>query len=100
MITERFLSKFYKTKQFRLLLKHNIEYIDFTENIEPIRGNYVWVKPYILDDLLNNKFKDGDLIICIDADIAIANHKIEFTLNDGKSYGYTILQTIIWVLHC
>ncbi len=85
-----FYQNFTKPNNLDYCLKHNIEYIDFTENIEPIRGNYVWVKPYILDDLLNNKFKDGDLIICIDADIAIANHKIEFTLNDGKSYGYAI----------
>ena len=65
---------------------HNIEYIEHSENVSPIRGKYNWVKPFIVDDLLNNKIEENDLLICLDADIAISKFDTEFQLDKEKSF--------------
>ena len=69
---------------------HNIEYIEYSKNVTPIRGKYNWVKPFVANDLLNNKLEENDLLICIDADIAISKFDTEFELDQAKSFGYAI----------
>ena len=70
--------------------KYNIEYIEHSRNVKPIRGKFNWVKPFFVNDLLNNKLKENDILICLDADLAICNFDQEFDLDYGKSFGYAI----------
>ena len=38
---------------------HDYEFIYISEGIEKIRNSYTWNKPFIIDDLLQNKLKEG-----------------------------------------
>jgi len=86
---QEFYEKFVKPNNQKYCLKYNIEYIDFTENVRPIRENFIWVKTFKLSEL-QNQLNEDDLIISLDADIAIFDHSIEFKLESSKSFGYSI----------
>ena len=86
---QEFYEKIVKPNNQKYCLKYNIEYIDFTENVRPIRENYIWVKTFKLSEL-QKQLNENDLIISIDADIAIFDHSVEFKLERNKSFGYSI----------
>ena len=64
-------------------------FIDFTEDIHPIRDNYIWVKSFKIAELLKD-LDENDILISIDADIAIFNNNVEFNIEEKKSFAYSI----------
>ena len=84
-----FYEKYIKPNNIRYCLKHKIEYIDFTEDIHPIRDSFIWVKTFKISELLKN-LDENDILISIDADIAIFDQNIEFNLDRDKSFAYSI----------
>ena len=86
---KEFYEKIIRPNNLKYCLKHNIEYIDFTEGVSPIRNNFIWVKTFKISQLLET-INENDLLISIDADIAIFDHEVEFNLSQGKSFSYSI----------
>ena len=85
---KEFYEKIIRPNNLKYCLKHNIEYIDFTEGVSPIRNNFIWVKTFKISQLLKT-MNENDLLISIDADIAIFDHEVEFNLSQGKSFSYS-----------
>ena len=67
---------------------HNFEYLEFKEDLKPIRGKLGWVKAFKVCDMLNNQLNEGDILTCLDADMAI--HKMEHDYTTSKSFSYSI----------
>lgn len=86
---QEYYEKYIKPNNLRYCSKHDIEYIDFTEDIYPIRDNYIWVKSFKIAELLKD-LDENDILISIDADIAIFNNNIEFNIEEKKSFAYSI----------
>ena len=87
--TGKILRKYIKPNNIKYCIKHNIEYIDFTEDIYPIRDSFIWVKTFKISELLKNLDED-DVLISIDADIAIFDQNVEFNLDRDKLPAYSI----------
>ena len=51
---QEYYEKYIKPNKLRYCLNHDIEYIDFTEDIYPIRDNYIWVKSFKIAELLKD----------------------------------------------
>ena len=71
--------------------KWGYEYIEIKNDfdLEIHRGNPTWWKFTIVRDFINSgKFKDGDLIVHLDADMAYHNINKEYTTE--KSFAYSI----------
>lgn len=69
---------------------HGFEYIEITERIKPIRGKLGWIKAFKVKELLENQLEDGDILTCLDADMAIVNQDYIYIPEDGKSFAYSI----------
>tara|TARA_B100001057_G_scaffold61150_2_gene54463 strand:- start:3191 stop:4084 length:894 start_codon:yes stop_codon:yes gene_type:complete len=69
---------------------HNFEYLEITEELEPVRGGLHWVKTYKVEEVLNNVLNDGDGLIIIDADALIIQKNKNLLPPYGKSFAYSI----------
>jgi hypothetical protein len=69
---------------------HNLEYIEITDGVHPIRGQYFWYKSFKQEEILNNLLKDGDGLIFIDADALIVDTSKKLLPPNGKDYAYAI----------
>ncbi len=69
---------------------HDYEFIYISEGIEKIRNSYTWNKPFIIDDLLQNKLKEGDVLTSFDADAIIVDKYKDFIPPKDKSFTYSI----------
>ena len=69
---------------------HDFEYIEITEKLEPIRGRVGWIKAFKVQELLKTTLKDGDILTCLDADMAIVKKDIQYIPSSGKSFAYSI----------
>ena len=67
---------------------HGVEYIEIKESLTPVRGKLGWIKAFKVRDMINSELKDGDILTCLDADMAI--HKTEFEYAPKKSFTYSI----------
>ena len=67
---------------------HGFEYIEIKESLMPVRGKLGWIKAFKVRDMINNQLNDGDILTCLDADMAI--HKTEFEYVPKKSFTYSI----------
>jgi len=71
--------------------KNNFKYvvIDNSTELPIVRGNPIWWKFSIIQDLVKrNKLEDGDTITCLDADMFITDLNAEFF--SDKSFTYSI----------
>jgi hypothetical protein len=76
-----------KNKKFAEI--HGYEYIEITEPQEKIRGNYTWLKFFLLKKWIDNgKFKENDIILHLDADMSIQKFDNDYPCN--KSFTYSI----------
>jgi hypothetical protein len=69
---------------------HGFEYIEITEKLEPVRGKVGWIKPFKVQQLLKTILKDGDILTCLDADMAIVKKDMLYVPEEGKSFAYSI----------
>lgn len=69
---------------------HNFEYIEITDKLEPVRGKLGWIKAFKVKELINNTFNDGDILTCLDADMAIVKTDMLYVPEEGKSFAYSI----------
>ena len=69
---------------------HGYEFIYISEGIEKIRNSYTWNKPFIINDMLQNKLKEGDVLTSFDADAIIVDKYKDFIPPEDKSFTYSI----------
>ena len=69
---------------------HDLEYIEITDGVHPVRGQYFWYKSFKQEEILNNLLKDGDGLIFIDADALIVDTSKNLLPPNGKDYAYAI----------
>jgi hypothetical protein len=69
---------------------HGFEYVEITEKLEPVRGKVGWIKPFKVQQLLKTTLKDGDILTCLDADMAIVKKDMLYVPEEGKSFAYSI----------
>lgn len=67
---------------------HDFEYMEIKEDLKPIRGKLGWIKAFKVRDMVNNDLDDGDILTCLDADMAI--HKTNLEYAPKKSFCYSI----------
>ena len=69
---------------------HDLEYIEITDGVHPVRGQYFWYKSFKQEEILNNLLEDGDGLIFIDADALIVDTSKNLLPPNGKDYAYAI----------
>ncbi|BCV01076.1 hypothetical protein CM15mP35_04470 [bacterium] len=69
---------------------HNIEYLEVTKEIYPIRGKLGWFKMFKAVEIVNNILNEGDGLIYMDADALIVDKNAELLPPEGKSFAYSI----------
>ncbi|MBM4147188.1 MAG: hypothetical protein FJ240_13110 [Nitrospira sp.] len=68
---------------------HGFEYIELNKIEEPFRGNITWHKfKSILDLADEGTFKEGDIVVHLDADMCIVDGSVSFATN--KTFTYAI----------
>lgn len=87
---QEFFEKHISPRNKEYCALHGYEYIEITDELQPIRGKLGWIKPFKIQELMNSILKDGDIITCFDADIAIVQVDKEFIPSEGKSFAYAI----------
>ena len=74
---------------------HDFEYLEITEKLEPIRGRVGWIKAFKVQELLKTTLKDGDVLTCLDADMAIVKKKFYMLL---MKINLLLMQLILEIL--
>ncbi len=69
---------------------HNLEYIEITEGVKPVRGQYFWYKSFKQEEIINTIMNNGDGLIFIDADAIIVDINKNLLPPEGKDYAYAI----------
>jgi hypothetical protein len=69
---------------------HDMEYIEITKNVSPVRGNYMWFNSFEQERILNEELNYGDGLIFVDADAIISNIKVDLLPNKEKHFSYAI----------
>tara|TARA_A100001015_G_C14496150_1_gene521156 strand:- start:35 stop:481 length:447 start_codon:yes stop_codon:yes gene_type:complete len=68
---------------------HNLEYIEITDNVLPIRGKIGWFKTFKVNEIIKD-LNDGDTLTYFDADMLIVNKEKSFLPDLNKSFAYSI----------
>ena len=69
---------------------HNIEYLEVTKEIYPIRGKLGWFKMFKAVEIVNNILNEGDGLLYMDADALIVDKNAKLLPPEGKSFAYSI----------
>jgi hypothetical protein len=68
---------------------HNLEYIEITDNVLPIRGKIGWYKTFKVNEIIKD-LNNGDTLTYFDADMLIVNKEKSFLPDLNKSFAYSI----------
>ena len=68
---------------------HNLEYIEITDNVLPIRGKIGWFKTFKVNEIIKD-LNNGDTLTYFDADMLIVNKEKSFLPDLNKSFAYSI----------
>lgn len=86
---QELFNKFISPKNKKFCKIHNYEYIEITENLEPFRDNYTWLKFTKIKEWLDNNFlKENDLVLNLDADMSIMKFDTDYP--NEKTFSYSI----------
>lgn len=86
---QEFFNDYMSPRNKKYCNAHNFEYIEYTDNMNPYRGNHTWLKFTKVRDLINDGIlKDGDIITHLDADMCIV--KLDEVYETKKSFSYAI----------
>lgn len=77
-----------RNKQYCKL--HGFEYIEITAPQIPIRGKLGWVKAFKVQEMLKTTLNEGDILTCLDADMAVIKTDYHYVPCDTKSFAYSI----------
>jgi hypothetical protein len=87
---QEFFEKYMSPRNREYCQIHGFEYIEITDKLEPVRGKVGWIKPFKVQELLRTTLKDGDILTCLDADMAIVKTDMLYVPEEGKSFAYSI----------
>jgi hypothetical protein len=69
---------------------HNLEYIEITSDVNPVRNQYFWYTSFKHEEIVNNVLNEGDGLISIDADAIIVDMNKSLLPPDQKNFAYSI----------
>ena len=87
---QEFFETVVSTRNKEYCNEHNMEYIEITDGVEPVRGQYFWFKSFKQEEIIKNQLNVGDGLIFIDADAIIVDIKKNLLPPNNKDYAYAI----------
>ena len=69
---------------------HNLEYLEITDNVHPVRNQYFWFKSFKQEEIINDILNEGDGLVFIDADAIIVDLEKNLLPPNNKDYAYAI----------